>query len=95
MQFPQIAIAPSGPGASPTAGTRGTPNVVGRDVNDAAGILLAAGFKGPEIPWQVDPSGRGTPCSVLRQEPKAGDPYQAGASAKLFLAPGKDCSKRD
>ena len=95
LQFPQIAVAPGPGSASPTAATRTTPNVVGRDVNDAAGILLAAGFRGPQIPWEVDGSARGKPCSVVRQEPAAGTTYQTGASAKLFLAPGKDCSKGD
>jgi serine/threonine-protein kinase len=94
LQFPQIAVAPGpGPTASAPAGTRTTPNVVGRDVKDAANILLGAGFKGPAIPWEIDGSARGTPCSVVRQEPKAGDPYQTGASAKLFLAPGGDCRR--
>jgi serine/threonine-protein kinase len=93
MQFPQIAIAPSGSGPTASAGPRGTPNVVGRDVKDAANALLAAGFKGPAIPWEIDPGARGTPCSVVRQEPKAGDPYQTGATAKLFLAPGGDCQR--
>lgn len=97
-QFPRIASAPTPTGsASPAA--RLTPNVVGKDVNEAAGLLIAAGFRdergAEQIPWEVEPGAKGTPCSVARQQPAGGSTYQSGASAKLFLAPGKDCRKRD
>lgn len=97
MQFPQVALAP-GPTDSPPPGSSATPNVIGKDVNEAAAILIAAGFTDEsgvrEIPWEVDPLGKGTPCSVIRQQPKEGTAYKAPAPARLFLAPGKDCRER-
>ena len=68
-------------------GLRVTPNVVGKNVNEAAALLIAAGFRSP-VPWQVDPAARGEPCSVARQEPPAGAAFAAGAEARLFLVPG-------
>ncbi len=96
FDFPRTAGLPGiGPQASPTAAAATMPNVVGKDVNDAARILLAAGFRDPAgaavIPWEVDPSAKGTACSVVRQEPASGTAYRTGAAAKLFLAPGRDC----
>lgn len=78
-----------------TAAARVTPNVVGKDVSEAAGILLGAGFSGPRIPWQVDPLARGQACSVARQEPQAGTAVQPGATARLFLVGGKDCGGKE
>lgn len=83
----------TGPSASAT--TRDTPSVVGKNVNEAAGILLAAGFAGPAIPWQVDPFARGQACSVARQEPPPGTAVQPGATARLFLVGGKDCGGKE
>lgn len=74
-------------GPSASAAARLVPNVIGKNVNEAANLLIAAGFKSP-VPWQVDPAARGPACSVVRQEPSAGAPYAAGAEARLFLAPG-------
>ncbi len=90
------AAAPANPAASAAAGTAAnrTPNVVGRNVDDAARELIAAGFRSP-VPWQVDTSARGTACAVVRQEPAAGTSLQPGAAAQLYLAPGKDCGKKD
>jgi serine/threonine-protein kinase len=91
MQFPQVALAPS-PTASPPPGSSATPSVIGKDVNEAARILIAAGFRDKHgaqlIDWEEDRSASGTPCSVVKQEPKEGTPYQLGAYAKLFLVPG-------
>ncbi|HEX9436806.1 MAG TPA: protein kinase [Candidatus Limnocylindria bacterium] len=98
MQFPQTALAPS-PSASLPVGSQATPNVVGKDVGDAARILLAAGFRNKQgarlIDWEEDRSAKGAPCSVVKQDPKEGTPYQPGAYAKLFLVPGggRDCGK--
>ena len=81
------------PTASPTgsgAVLSGTPNVVGKLVTDAANTLIAAGFKGP-VSWQIDPSAKGTPCTVVRQQPAAGVAYQRGQEALLYLVGGKDC----
>ena len=79
--------------ASPSATLTGTPNVVGKDLNEAASILIAAGFRSP-VSWETDPStSRGSPCSVVRQEPAAGSSFQRGESARLFVVAGKDCGK--
>jgi serine/threonine protein kinase len=77
----------TGPSASTAA--RVAPNVVGKDVDEAARLLIAAGYRSP-VPWQVDPLARGAPCSVARQEPTAGTAVQPGASARLYLVAG-DC----
>ena len=91
MQLPRIALAPS-PTASPPPGSSATPSVIGKDVNEAARILVAAGFRDKQgaqlIDWEEDRSASGTPCSVVKHEPKEGTPYQLGAYAKLFLVPG-------
>jgi len=79
----------TGPPAS--AAARLTPNVVGKDINEAARLLIAAGYRSP-VPWQVDPLARGQACSVAHQEPAAGATVQAGATARLYLVgppPGK------
>ena len=87
MGFPQVASLPS-INATPAASARVTPNVVGKDVNDAVRTLLAAGFRGSpdagRIAWTTE-TGSGTACTVKRQEPAANTPYQAGAVATLVL----------
>lgn len=96
-----VAFAPAdrspAPGATATAPAaapaKGTPNVVGRSVDDAANELIAAGFHSP-VPWQVDAAARGAACSVVRQEPAAGATFKQGAVAQLYLAPGRDCGKK-
>ena len=90
MGFPPVANVPGlGATAAPTA--RVTPNVIGKSVDDAARVLLAAGFRDaqgrPEIPWEVVPGAQGAACSVVRQDPEANKPYETGAAAKLFLVP--------
>ena len=77
-------------GASGSPAARVTPNVVGKDVDEAGRLLIAAGYRSP-VPWQVDAAARGAACSVARQEPAAGTPVQQGATARLFLVGGKDC----
>jgi len=86
----------AGATASPSASAaaRGAPNVVGKDVNEAAALLIAAGFRSP-VPWQVDPAARGEPCSVARQEPQPGTAVQRGATARLFLVGGRDCGAQE
>lgn len=79
-----------GPPASPPA--RVTPNVVGIDVDEAARLLIAAGYRSP-VPWEVDPLALGTACSVARQDPQPGTAVQPGATAHLFLVGGRDCGK--
>lgn len=80
--------------AGRSAAVAGTPNVVGKDVNEAANVLIAAGFRGP-VPWQVDPAAKGTACTVVRQQPAAGAQFQRGDAAQLFLVGGKDCRAKD
>lgn len=79
------------PTASPvaSAAARVAPNVVGKNLNQAANELIAAGFRSP-VPWQVDPLARGPACSVVRQEPAAGTAFAVGAEARLFLV-GNNC----
>jgi len=77
-----------------SAAARVTPNVVGKDVDDAARLLIAAGYRSP-VPWQVDPAARGEACSVARQEPAAGAAVQPGATAHLVLVGGKDCGGKE
>ena len=84
--LPSATATPSG------AAVTGTPNVVGKDVKDAANTLIAAGFKGP-VAWEIDPAARGTACAVSRQTPTAGSSFTRGDSAHLYLVGGKDCSK--
>lgn len=84
------------PTASPPATgatISGTPNVIGKNVRDAANTLIAAGFKSP-VSWQIDPSAKGTACTVSRQQPAAGASFQRGQEATLYLVGGKDCSKQ-
>ena len=78
------------PGPSASTPARVTPYVVGKDLDEAARLLIAAGFRSP-VPWEVDPQARGAACSVARQEPQAGTAAQPGATAHLFLVGGKDC----
>ncbi|MFN2521034.1 MAG: serine/threonine-protein kinase [Candidatus Limnocylindria bacterium] len=103
--FAAFARADRGPAAVPTqpaagatqpaaTASRGAPNVVGKSVTEAANELIAAGLHSP-VSWQVDASARGTACAVVRQEPAAGASFQPGAVAQLYLAPGKDCGKKD
>lgn len=75
---------------APTAGANVTPNVVGMNVNEAANELIRAGFDSP-VPWRIDPDGEGEPCSVIEQEPEAGEPFEDGEEASLVLAPGGSC----
>lgn len=96
MGFPRVAVLPA-PSSTPQATARVTPDVTGKDVNEAARMLLAAGFRDaqgrPQIPWEVQPGAKGTPCTVVSQQPPSGTPYQNGATAKLILVPGNCAAK--
>ncbi len=87
------------PNGTPTASagrsvaTLSTPNVVGKDVNEAGTILCGAGFHCP-VPWQIDPAATGTACTVARQQPAAGAQFQRGDAMQLFLVGGKDCGTK-
>lgn len=80
------------PTGSPSASApaRVAPSVVGKSVDEAARLLIAAGYRSP-VPWQVDPAAQGQACTVARQEPQPGTAVQQGATARLFLVGGKDC----
>jgi serine/threonine-protein kinase len=83
-------------GASASPAARVTPNVVGKSVDEAARLLIAAGYRSP-VPWQVDPAASGAACSVVRQEPPPGAAVPPGAAARLYLVgpppdkPGGTC----
>jgi serine/threonine protein kinase len=83
-------------GASASPAARVTPNVVGKSVDEAARLLIAAGYRSP-VPWQVDPAASGAACSVVRQEPPPGTAVPPGAAARLYLVgpppdkPGGTC----
>ena len=87
--------APAAPSASAPArsgaATVTTPNVVGKDVNDAISQLIAAGFG--RVVWDVDSAAKGTACTVSRQDPAAGASFTRGSQASVFYIPGKDCVK--
>ncbi|HEV2010932.1 MAG TPA: protein kinase [Candidatus Limnocylindria bacterium] len=87
-RFPSATVGGSGsPATSPAAARGTTPNVIGRGRDDAAGVLIAAGYHAP-VPWQIDPTVKGKPCVVIRQDPAAGTAFTAGATARLFISPG-------
>jgi serine/threonine protein kinase len=86
-----VPPASTGAPSASVAAPRGAPNVVGKNVNQAASELIAAGFRSP-VQWQVDPAARGQACSVARQEPQAGAAFERGASARLFLVGGNCAS---
>lgn len=88
-----VPPASTGAPSASVAAPRGAPNVVGKNVNQAASELIAAGFRSP-VQWQVDPAARGQTCSVARQEPQAGAAFERGASARLFLVGGRNCGGR-
>ena len=93
-RFPAVTVGGTNGTPAPGAGTQHvTPDVVGKDVNEAATALIAAGFRGP-IPWTMDPQAKGKACSVVSQQPAAGTAIQSGSSASLVLVSGKDCTKK-
>jgi serine/threonine protein kinase len=85
-----VDARPTGVPSAPTP-ARVAPNVVGKNVDEAARLLIAAGYRSP-VPWQVDPTAQGQACTVARQEPQPGTAVQQGATARLFLVGGRDCS---
>ncbi len=79
------AAPPQATAAPPV--TAVTPSVTGKSVADAGRLLIEAGFASP-IRWFVEPGATGPACSVVRQEPGAGAPYQRGARAVLLVTQG-------
>jgi serine/threonine protein kinase len=84
---------PTGGGATPAPSAVGaqTPNVIGKKLGDAIGILQAAGYA--RVAWDVG-QGTGGACAVVRQDPAAGTTIPRGATATLFYIAGKDCTKK-
>lgn len=64
-----------------------TPNIVGKGLMEAGGMLLEAGFASP-VRWFVEPGARGPVCTVVRQEPAAGTSLEPGAKAVLYVTHG-------
>jgi eukaryotic-like serine/threonine-protein kinase len=90
--FPRGAAVPAGGAtAAPTAAGAQTPNVVGKKLGDAVGMLQAAGFV--RVAWDVG-QGAGGACAVVRQDPAAGTAIARGATATLYYVAGKDCTKK-
>jgi serine/threonine protein kinase len=94
-RFPAVTVGGTNGTAPPNTTAHVTPNVVGQDVNAAASALIAAGFRGPTIPWTMDPQAKGKACSVVSQEPPAGTSVQPGSAASLVIVPGNCAKKSD
>jgi serine/threonine protein kinase len=94
-RFPAVTVGGTNGTAPPNTTAHVAPNVVGQDVNAAASALIAAGFRGPTIPWTMDPQAKGKACSVVSQEPPAGTSVQQGSAASLVIVPGNCAKKSD
>jgi serine/threonine protein kinase len=94
-RFPAVTVGGTNGTAPPNTTAHVAPNVVGQDVNAAASALIAAGFRGPTIPWTMDPQAKGKACSVVSQEPPAGTSVQPGSAASLVIVPGNCAKKSD
>ena len=83
----------SQPTATPVPSAAGaqTPNVVGKKLGDAVGVLQAAGFA--RVAWDVG-QGSGGACAVVQQDPAPGTAIARGATATLYYVTGKDCTKK-
>jgi serine/threonine protein kinase len=75
----------------PSAAGAQTPNVVGKKLGDAVGVLQAAGFA--RVAWDVG-QGSGGACAVVQQDPAPGTAIARGATATLHYVTGKDCTKK-
>jgi hypothetical protein len=74
---------PSSPSQAPTPTRRvSVPNLKGRTFADANKVLLQAGLQ----VIKTDQEGRGTPGTVLYQDPAAGVFISEGGSVKLYVA---------
>jgi serine/threonine-protein kinase len=89
--FPRGAPPTTAATAAPSAVGAQTPNVVGKRLGDAVGVLQGAGFA--RVAWDVG-QGPGGPCAVLRQDPAAGTTIAHGATATLYYVAGQDCTKK-
>ena len=89
--FPRGAQPTGTATPAPSAPTAETPNVLGKKLGDAIGLLQAAGFA--RVAWDVG-QGPGGACAVVRQDPTAGTAIGRGATATLYYVAGKDCTKK-
>jgi len=89
--FPRGAQPTGTATPAPSAPTAETPNVLGKKLGDAIGLLQAAGFA--RVAWDVG-QGPGGACAVVRQDPAAGTAIGRGATATLYYVAGKDCTKK-
>ncbi len=89
--FPRGAQPTGTATPAPSAPTAETPNVLGKKLGDAIGLLQAAGFA--RVAWDVG-QGSGGACAVVRQDPAAGTAIGRGATATLYYVAGKDCTKK-
>ena len=89
--FPRGAQPTGTATPAPSAPTAETPNVLGKKLGDAIGLLQAAGFA--RVEWDVG-QGPGGACAVVRQDPTAGTAIGRGATATLYYVAGKDCTKK-
>jgi serine/threonine-protein kinase len=89
--FPRGSSPTVAPSAAPSAAAALTPNVLGKKLGDAIGLLQAAGFT--RVAWDVG-QGSGGACAVVRQDPAAGTQVVRGATATLYYIPGKDCTQK-
>jgi serine/threonine-protein kinase len=93
MNFPDVTTTPGAtqsPGASPAV-TGTTPNVVGKDLRDGVNELKRAGFTS-RVAWDIDPTGRGRPCSITSQDPAAGTSIPSSRRATVRYVQGRDCA---
>jgi len=89
--FPRGAQPTGTATPAPSAAAAETPNVLGKKLDDAIGLLQAAGFA--RVAWDVG-QGSGGACAVVRQDPAAGTAIGRGATATLYYVAGKDCTKK-
>src|SRR5437773_5416590 len=85
--FPRGAQPTGTATPAPSAAAAETPNVLGKKLDDAIGLLQAAGFA--RVAWDVG-QGSGGACAVGRQDPAAGTAIGRGATATLYYVAGKD-----
>jgi serine/threonine-protein kinase len=89
--FPRGTQPTGGATPGPSAVGAQTPNVVGKRLGDAIGVLQAAGFT--RVAWDVG-QGSGSTCAVVRQDPGAGTTIARGATATLYYLAGTECTRK-
>jgi serine/threonine protein kinase len=89
--FPRGAQTTGAATAVPSAAGAQTPNVIGKKLGDAVGVLQAAGFA--RVAWDVG-QGPGGACAVVQQDPAPGAAVARGATATLYYVAGTDCTKK-